>query len=422
MPVEFLTDEQAAYGCFKEVPTRPELERFFFLDSDDLDLVALRRTDGHRLGMALQICTVRYIGLFLGDPLDVPWLVVEYLAEQLGISDPSCVKQYVERAKTAYEHSWEIRRRLGYHEFEDRAWGRKFRTFLYGRAWTHPEGPVALFNHAVAWLRRNRVLLPGASVLARQVAEARAVADRRLHTTVSRALRRADPSLPAALVALLDVPDGARFSELERLRRPPTRSTGTAMARAMERVEEIAAFGLRRVDLSWVPVTRLVTLARYGLLSKAQAIERTSEPKRTALIAAVVRGLEAAAIDDALDLFALLMATRLISPARRATERDRLAMLPVLEKASRTLACASRVLFTELTLVVKFRDTPRRSVTCGFPGWIMWCAVVFSLVGPQTGVCGVGAASTVARARARDRVRDTGEVRPAPGAAGGADP
>lgn len=309
------------------------------------------------MGMALQICTVRYIGLFLEDPLDVPWPVVEYLAGQLGISDPSCVKQYVERAKTAYEHSWEIRRRFGYHEFEDPQRARKFRTFLYGRAWTHPEGPVALFNHAVAWLRRNRVLLPGASVLARQVSEARAVAERRLHTTVARAVRRADPSLPTALVSLLDVPEGARFSELERLRRPPTRSTGTAMARALERVEEIAAFRLGRVDLWRVPVTRLATLARYGLVSKAQAIERTPEPKRTALVAAVVRGLEAAAIDDALDLFALLMATRLISPARRATERDRLAMLPVLEKASRTLARASRVLFGELESLEKRQAT-----------------------------------------------------------------
>ncbi|BFO18268.1 hypothetical protein SHKM778_46560 [Streptomyces sp. KM77-8] len=37
VPVEFLTDEQAeAYGTFAEVPTRPELERFFFLDDDDL--------------------------------------------------------------------------------------------------------------------------------------------------------------------------------------------------------------------------------------------------------------------------------------------------------------------------------------------------------------------------------------------------
>jgi hypothetical protein len=179
--------------------------------------------------------------------------------------------------------------------------------FLHGRAWTHPEGPIALFNHASGWLRRNRVLLPGASVLARQVSEARAVAARRLHTTVNRAVRRADPGLGPALVALLDVSAGARLSDLERLRRPPTRSTGTAMARALERVGEISAFGLGRVDLSQVPVTRLATLARFGLISEAQAIERTPEPKRTALVTAVVRGLEAAAIDDALDLFAFAL-------------------------------------------------------------------------------------------------------------------
>ena len=80
------------------------------------------------------------------------------------------------------------------------------------------------------------------------------------------------------------------------------------------------------------------------------------------------------------------------------------------------------VLVQWATLVVKFLDTPRRSVTWGFPSWIMWCAVAFPLAGPQTGVCGVGAASTVARARARDRVRDTSEVRAATGSAGGADP
>nr|WSZ19352.1 DUF4158 domain-containing protein [Streptomyces canus] len=34
MLVEFLTDEQAeAYGRFVEEPTRPELERFFYLDA-----------------------------------------------------------------------------------------------------------------------------------------------------------------------------------------------------------------------------------------------------------------------------------------------------------------------------------------------------------------------------------------------------
>lgn len=65
----------------------------------------------------------------------------------------------------------------------------------------------------------------------------------------------------------------------------------------------------------------------------------------------MVRNLEAQAVDDALDLFALLMATRLINPARRASDKERLAVLPQLEKASRTLARAAKVLFEELELV-----------------------------------------------------------------------
>ncbi|MEU0453822.1 DUF4158 domain-containing protein, partial [Streptomyces sp. NPDC006129] len=131
MPVEFLTDEQAeTYGNFAEEPPRPELERFFFLDDVDRDLIALRRTKHHQLGFALQMCTVRYIGLFLEDPLAVPWPVVEHLAAQLGIEDPSLVERCPERRQTPYDHAREIR---------------------------------DAYNQAVGWLRRNRVLLPGAT-------------------------------------------------------------------------------------------------------------------------------------------------------------------------------------------------------------------------------------------------------------------
>jgi hypothetical protein len=106
-----------------------------------------------------------------------------------------------------------------------------------------------LFDHSVGWLRRHRVLLPGVSVLARQVAEVRRIADRRLHTTVAKAARRADPALPGDLVATLKTPEGKRYSEMERMRRPPTRTTGTAMKGALQRVDDIAAFQLGRVKL-----------------------------------------------------------------------------------------------------------------------------------------------------------------------------
>lgn len=209
--------------------------------------------------------------------------MVEHLAAQLGIEDPSVVKRHTERRQTLYDHAWEIRDAYGYHPYEDAEWGRRFRTFLHGRAWTHAEGPKSLFDHAVGWLRRHRVLLPGVSVLARQVSEARKVAEKRLHATVAGAARRADPALPGDLVATLKTLEGSRFSELERLRRPPTRTTGTAFARALERVDEIGAYRLGRLRLSQIPPNRMAALARYALGSKAPLLERAAEPKRTAM-------------------------------------------------------------------------------------------------------------------------------------------
>lgn len=63
-------------------PGPKELRRYFFLDDEDWVLIGRRRVQRHQLGFALQLVTVRYLGKFLEHPLDVPWAVVEYLAEQ----------------------------------------------------------------------------------------------------------------------------------------------------------------------------------------------------------------------------------------------------------------------------------------------------------------------------------------------------
>jgi Domain of unknown function (DUF4158) len=40
-----------------------------------------------------------------------------YVAVQLDVPDPSVVKPYTDREKTAYEHAWEIRDGYGYRDF-----------------------------------------------------------------------------------------------------------------------------------------------------------------------------------------------------------------------------------------------------------------------------------------------------------------
>ncbi len=50
------------------------------------------------------------LGRFLDEPIVVPTVIVDYVAEQLGIENASCAKEYSERPKTMLEHAWEIRR------------------------------------------------------------------------------------------------------------------------------------------------------------------------------------------------------------------------------------------------------------------------------------------------------------------------
>ena len=132
--------------------------------------------------------------------------------------------------------------------------------------------------------RRNRVLLPGISVLTRLVNTVREAAADRIHSVLATATAEADPMLPGRLRAALQVPEGSRWSELEQWRRSPTRVSGPGLVNALDRAADLAGLGVRAVDCSAVPANRLAMLARYGLASKAPTLEGLAEPRRTATL------------------------------------------------------------------------------------------------------------------------------------------
>ena len=77
MSIELVTSERAGgFGRFEGVPLRAELDWFFFVGDLDRDVVGVRRRVHNRLGFAVQLGTVRFLGVFLADPTDVPWGVV----------------------------------------------------------------------------------------------------------------------------------------------------------------------------------------------------------------------------------------------------------------------------------------------------------------------------------------------------------
>ncbi|MFD0884521.1 DUF4158 domain-containing protein [Streptosporangium algeriense] len=155
MPVEFLTDDEAAaYGRFAGPPSRADPERVFFLEDEDRARVAQRRGRRMRLGFALRLVTVRWLGTFLEDPLDVPGAVLEFMAEQPEVEDPSQVKRYAERHETPFDHQRDIRRAYGRKDFTDV--DGEFTAWVAARSWTSGDGPKATFTDGVGWLRERK--------------------------------------------------------------------------------------------------------------------------------------------------------------------------------------------------------------------------------------------------------------------------
>lgn len=337
----FLTAKQlASCGCFDGAPSREELERFFFLDDEDRKLVAKRRGDVSRLGFALQLTTVRFLGTFLDDPLDVPSVVLDELAGQLVIADSSCVKMYVERSNTRWEHRREICRVDGWREFGSVQ--EELSRWIDHRAWTTGSGPKAIFDGVIGWLRQRQVLLPAVKELERLVSRVVQEAHARLWRTLADLLTTQQARL---LLELLEVPENRRFSALEMLRRGPVDRTGKALVAALNRVARVAGIGLGEVDLAVVPQRRMVELARRGMTSNATDLRRTTPySKKLATLLATVLYLEAKATDDALELFDVIMTSELLARAERQSNADKLSRYARLGKDASRLATAVSVL------------------------------------------------------------------------------
>jgi len=177
----FLTAEQRRrYGRYVDDPDQAQLDRYFHLDIADRELVDIRRGEHNRLGFAVQIGTVRFLGTFLADPSDVPWAVAAHLAAQLGIADPGVLKQYAAREGTNRLHAGEIQHAYGYRDFADPAAQTELIGWLEARTRLASERPGVLFDLATARLLEAKVLLPRPTVLARLVASVRDQAATRL--------------------------------------------------------------------------------------------------------------------------------------------------------------------------------------------------------------------------------------------------
>ena len=202
--------QREKYGRYANAPASEDMACFFHLTADDHVLISSKRGPHNRLGFALQLTTLRFLGTFLEDPLDVPSSVFASISRQLGILDLKNIDAY-RNSRKRWLHTAEIKGYCGYYDFTDPKVGLRFSRWLYGLCWTGTERPSVVFDRAVDWLFTHKVVLPGRSTLERVVGRIRS----RIEARVCRLLVPKSKCQQEALEELLTIPKGNRTSLLD---------------------------------------------------------------------------------------------------------------------------------------------------------------------------------------------------------------
>ncbi len=340
MPVSFLSNEQReSYGRYTGAPSPDDLARYFHLDDSDHALIAQKRGEHNRLGFAVQLGTVRYLGIFLEDPLAVPAPVLHTLSKQLRIKTVDDAKAY-SMGEQRWQHATEIQTHYGYVEITERQIGFHLTRWLYALCWTGTDRPTVLFERAVTWLVTHKVLLPGCSTLERYIARLRSRVEERLWHALGRGI---SSEQQGRLESLLLVPVGSRSSPLDQLRKGPVMVSSRSLVVALMRLHSVRELGIRLPAAARIPATRVAALARFAGTAKVSAILRLPNPRRLATLVAFVHCLEASAQDDGLDVLEVLL-RELFGDAIKADKKSRLRTLKDLDQAAATLASACQML------------------------------------------------------------------------------
>jgi len=277
---------------------RDELIRHFTLGPDDLAwLESSARGSGNRIGLAVQLCALPWLGFVPDDVAGAPRAAVNRVALQLGIPVGG-LASYGARQQTRTEHLRVVAARLRWRGAGLAEW-KDLEEFLLARAIEH-DAPSVLFRLGCEFLQAAKVVRPGVISLMERIAMVRQNATGEVFLRVEHLLserRRAE------LDALLVVEDGMTVSRLAWLHRGATSASPMAIRGELDKLRFLRGLDAHRLDLSALPDARRRRLAGVGRRATGQALARRDEEKRFPVLLATVAECAVEVLDEIVQMF-----------------------------------------------------------------------------------------------------------------------
>ena len=283
--------------CLLALPdAEDELIRHYTFGEPDLSLIRQRRGDANRLGVAVQLCLLRFPGQGLLPDVAVPTPLLHWIGRQLRL-DPACWPQYAEREETRREHLLELRAYLGMEPFGLSHYRQAVHATTELALQT--DKGIVLASSVLDTLRHRHVILPTLDVVERVCAEAITRANRRIYDALAEPLSDAHRR---RLDDLLKRRDNGKTTWLAWLRQSPVKPNSRHMLEHIERLKAWQALDLPPGIERLIHQNRLLKIAREGGQMTPADLAKFEPQRRYATLAALAIEGMATVTDEIIDL------------------------------------------------------------------------------------------------------------------------
>ncbi|HHV5337289.1 TPA: Tn3 family transposase [Klebsiella pneumoniae] len=275
---------------------KDELIRHYTFNETDLSVIRQRRGAANRLGFAVQLCYLRFPGIFLGiDEPPFPPLL-RMVAAQLKVPVESW-NDYGQREQTRREHLVELQTVFGFKPFTMSHYRQAVHT-LTELALQTDKG-IVLASTLVENLRRQSIILPAMNAIERASAEAITRANRRIYAALTDSLLSLHRQ---RLDELLKRKDGSKLTWLAWLRQSPVKPNSRHMLEHIERLKAWQALDLPAGIERQVHQNRLLKIAREGgQMTPADLAKFEMQRRYATLVSLAIEGM-ATVTDEIIDL------------------------------------------------------------------------------------------------------------------------
>ena len=341
MPSRFLkSDHRETLSNFPATIDDHDVIIHFLLTPADLAIVNLNRTNAQRLGFAVLLCGLRYLGFFPNDPMGIPENALAYLAQQLTCHSDDLLT-YGKRPKTRRDHQRTIRDYLGFRLFKQQEEQALF-AWLSERALEN-DRPSTLLQQASEWLYKQRIIRPGITTLEERVLVSR---DHAHQLTYEQVVEVLDQDLENQLDQLLNPNLELGVTPLSWLRLPARGYGSNDIAQVLDKIDYVYQWSIDEWQLTKLPPARILYLVQIARRSSNQALQRKAEQECYPLLMAFMADNRERLTDEVLDLYdQRIMQTE--RDARQALQTHRLKISQALQKIAWYFGKTTSILLDE---------------------------------------------------------------------------